>query len=157
MNGNKTVKVKKETSKVKEFVKKNGKYVFVGAMCGLTYSVGYLVCRHKYINNTFTKHLSYAVNGGDMYYCENSLATNEINTVKGLINEKASTSTVETLNNKVDSVIDGTTNISVYGKGITATYDSNSGDLIVKLINEGITISEQWLLMMKSCLFRWVA
>lgn len=68
---------------------------------------------------------------------------NEINTVKGLINEKASTSTVETLDNKVDSVIDGTTNISVYGKGLTATYDSNSGDLIVKLINEGKTISEQ--------------
>lgn len=67
----------------------------------------------------------------------------EINTVKGLINEKASTSTVEALNNKVDSVIDGTTNISVYGKGIAATYDGNSGDLIVKLINEGRTISEQ--------------
>ena len=86
MNGNKTVKVKKETSKVKEFVKKNGKYVFVGAMCGLTYSVGYLVCRHKYINNTFAKHLIGAVNGGDMYYCENSLGTDEINTVKGLTN-----------------------------------------------------------------------
>lgn len=68
---------------------------------------------------------------------------NEINTVKGLINEKAYTSTVEALDNKVDSVIDGTTNISVYGKGLTATYDSNSGDLIVKLINEGKTISEQ--------------
>lgn len=68
---------------------------------------------------------------------------NEINTVKGLINEKAYTSTVEVLDNKVDSVIDGTTNISVYGKGLTATYDSNSGDLIVKLINEGKTISEQ--------------
>lgn len=68
---------------------------------------------------------------------------NEINTVKGLINEKASTSTVEALDNKVNSVIDGTTNISVYGKELTATYDSNSGDLIVKLINEGKTISEQ--------------
>ena len=85
MNGNKTVKVSKK-SKVKEFVKKNGKYVFVGAMCGLSYGVGYLVCRHKYINNTFTKHLAGAVNGGDMYYCENSLGTNEINTVKGLTN-----------------------------------------------------------------------
>ena len=67
----------------------------------------------------------------------------EINTVKGLINEKASTSTVETLDNKVDSVIDGTTNISIYGKGLDATYDSSSGDLIVKLINEGKIISEQ--------------
>ena len=67
----------------------------------------------------------------------------EINTVKGLINEKASTSTVETLDNKVDSIIDGTTNISIYGKGLDATYDSNSGDLIVKLINEGKIISEQ--------------
>lgn len=86
MNSNKTVKVKKEISKVKEFVKKNGKYVFVGAMCGLSCGVGYLVCRHKYINDKFTKHLIGAVNGGDMYYCENNLDTNGIDTVKGLTN-----------------------------------------------------------------------
>lgn len=86
MNSNKTVKVKKEISKVKEFVKKNGKYVFVGAMCGLSCGAGYLVCRHKYINDKFTKHLISAVNGGDMYYCENSVGTDDISTVKGLTN-----------------------------------------------------------------------
>lgn len=86
MNGNKTVKVKKENSKVKEFVKRYRGGLLVGAMCGLSYGVGYLVCRHMHVNNTFAKHLIGAVNGGDMYYCENSLGTDETNTVKGLTN-----------------------------------------------------------------------
>lgn len=83
MKGNKSAKVTK-TSKVKDFVKKNKEAIFVGGMCAASYVVGWMLCKRTYRNTTFGKHLSGAINGGDMYYAESNLNMAGNDTVKGL-------------------------------------------------------------------------